>query len=364
MIYFDQSATTKPYEEVVDSAIKYMVEEYGNPSAIYPLGIRAKDAIEEARKAIANTINANPEDIYFTSGATEVNNWITSFPNVFISPTVHPSLNECCRNYLDVNKEGFVTENSLSEWILGGRTNFVCVSGADSEIGTIQNLKSIGDFCRERNSIFYVDATQLYGHHPIDVNEMNVDVLCTSAHKFHGLKGVGFVYINNRHELKRFPFQRGGYQENKMRAGTENVAGIVSMRIAAEKICKNMNFNKKDTTEIRNYIYFNLLNRLKGVYLNGTSNFEKRLSGNLNFRFEGIKGEELQSYLSLMGICVSTGSACHSSSGEPSKILKAIGLSDEEANSSIRLSFDETNTLEEAKKVVDEIVNGVNILRR
>ena len=193
---------------------------------------------------------------------------------------------------------------------------------------------------------------------------MNVDVLCTSAHKFHGLKGVGFVYINNRHELKRFPFQRGGYQENKMRAGTENVTGIVSMGIAAEKICKNMNFNKKDTTEIRNYIYFNLLNRLKGVYLNGTSNFEKRLSGNLNFRFEGIKGEELQSYLSLMGICVSTGSACHSSSGEPSKILKAIGLSDEEANSSIRLSFDETNTLEEAKKVVDEIVNGVNILRR
>ena len=364
MIYFDQSATTKPYQEAIDGAIPYMTEYYGNPSAIYPFGIKAKDAIEETRRTIARTINANPEDIYFTSGATEVNNWITGFPNVFLSPTVHPSLSECCINHLEVDKDGFITEDSLFKYVLDGKINLVCVSGADNEIGTIQDLKKIGKFCRKQDSIFYVDATQLYGHYPIDVNEMNIDVMCASAHKFHGLKGIGFVYINNRHGLKCFPLQLGGYQENRMRAGTENVAGIVAMGIAASKICKNMNFNKKDTAEIRNYIYLNLLNRLKGAYLNGTSDFEKRLSGNLNFRFDGIRGEELQSYLSLMDICVSTGSACHSSSGKTSKILKAIGLSDEEANSSIRLSFDETNTLEEAKKVVDEIVNGVNILRR
>lgn len=364
MIYFDQSATTQPYKEAIDDARLYLTELYGNPSSVYSLGIKCKEAIEKSRRIIAQTINADPREIYFTSGATEANNWISrifSNKNIALSNIEHPSLIYPTKNktYLEVDKDGFLD----CEKILQQDTNFdiLCISGANNEIGTMQDLNLIGDFCKRENIILYVDATQIYGHCSIDVEKLNIDIMCTSAHKFHGLKGTGFVYIKNGLNLD--PIQYGGAQERNMRAGTENVLGIVAMATAARKSVNNIANYQKITLDIRDYIYLNLLNNISGIYLNGTPDFKKRLCGNLNFRIENIRGEVLQSYLAEEGVCISTGSACHSSNKESSYVLKAIGLSEEEANSSIRLSFDETNTIKEAKEVVDKIKHGVSILR-
>jgi cysteine desulfurase len=355
-IYFDNAASTKVDERVVKEMLPYFTEKYGNASSVHEKGMEAKRALEESRNIIARAISANKDEIYFTSGGTEANNFalkglfFSNFPkknHIITTRIEHDCVINTCKwlekqgakvTYLEVDKDGFVNpreiENAITE-----KTFVVSIIHANNEIGTIQNLDAIGKICRDKKVLFHTDACQSFTKVPIDVRKQNLDLVTLNAHKIHGPKGVGALYIRKGIDIT--PLFHGGGHEHGLRSGTENVSGIVGFAKAAEIA------NKKDVekmTQLKDKMIDELL-KIPGIKLNGPK--ENRLCNNVNISFEKVEGEVVGGYLENDGILTSTGSACMSHSTGISHVLKAIGLSDEKASNSIRVSISRFTTEEE-----------------
>lgn len=370
MIYLDNAATTKVHPVVLDAMIPYLSDQYGNPSANYDLGSDAKHAIENARHIIAQSINADDEEIYFTSGGTESDNTIIKrlapvVSGIITTPIEHKAiLNSLPKNnvdFLDVNKYGFVNMQSLDEFPLFNR--LVSVMYANNELGTIQPVHEIGVYIEQfadlKWTILHTDAVQAYGHIPINVKDSHIHALSASAHKFRGPKGIGFLYINKNININ--PFITGGGQERGFRSGTENVASIVGMGKAVEIAMTNMSQNYISVSRKREHFEQSILNAISDVHINGE---EPRLPGHCNITIDGVNSEEVLELLNTSGICASSGSACSAKDSKPSYVLKAIGLSDEQVNSSLRFTIGEDNTYEDLDFVVSTLKDAVNMLRK
>ena len=372
MINFDKASIAPIKPEVIAAMNEIYKGEYGNPSSLHRLGFNAKKRLEESREIIASTINAKPEEIFFISGATEANNWINSIKNgkCITSDTVHHSLLGQYKEIpldekykITLEQVKYFCEKVMPINFLGDRVT-IALEYINSEIGTISDITKIGEYLSFIDYIkFYVDATQAYGHIPIDVQKDNMDFMCVSAQKFGGPTGTGFLYMNKKWKDILRSIQKGGQQEFGFRAGTENLAGIYGMAVAAEIAHQNMKDKRRKVSEIRNKLYGEITNNIPCAHLNGSADWRCRYEGNLNFRFDGYRGEEIQSFMNDLDVLVSTGSACASGSGEPSHVLKAIGLTDEEANSSIRFSFDSDNHISEVVYVMQVLIAGLSILK-
>lgn len=376
MIYLDNAATTKTAPEVVEAMLPYFTEYYGNPSAIYGLGSKAKTAINESRRAIAQVLGANAEEIYFTAGGSEADNWAIkavaeSYQNkgkhIITSKIEHHAVLHTCEylekcgfeiTYLNVDEDGVISLEELKAAIRPD-TILISIMYANNEIGTIEPVAEIGQIAREHGVLFHTDAVQAFGQVPIDVDAMNIDLLSASGHKFHGPKGVGFLYI--RKGLKLRSFIHGGAQERSRRAGTENVPAIVGMGVAARMAQEQMEAKAKKEMELRDYLIQRIESEIPYCYLNGHRT--NRLPNNVNISFLFIEGESLLIMLDMKGICASSGSACTSGSLDPSHVLLAIGRKHEEAHGSLRLTLSEDNTKEELDIVVEEVKQIVDRLR-
>ena len=372
MIYVDNAATTKMSAVALDAMINCMKETWGNPSSLYEFGQKAKEILDDSRKIIAHCINATDKEIYFTSGGSESDNQAiisaakigarkgkkhiisTAFEHHAVLHTLQKLEREGFEiELLDVHENGVINPQQISDAIKND-TCLVTIMFANNEIGTIQPIEEIGKICRENKIIFHTDAVQAAGHLPIDVVAQNIDMLSISAHKFHGAKGTGALYV--RKGIKLESLIEGGAQERGKRAGTENVAAIFSMAVALNDACKNMETNNRKLVNLRGKL-INGLSKIPHSILNGDEN--KRLPNNVNFCFEGIEGESLLLLLDDKGICASSGSACTSGSLDPSHVLLAIGRPHEIAHGSLRLSLDENiseNDVEYITKSVAEIV--------
>ncbi len=376
MIYADNAATTKIAPAVLDAMMPYLTEEYGNASSLYEHGSRAKQGVEKARQQVADAIGALPREIYFTAGGSEADNWAikgvahamakkgkkhiisTKFEHHAVLHTLKALEKEGFEvTLLEVHENGVVRVEELAAAIRED-TALVSIMYANNEIGTIQPITEIGELCKEKKIIFHTDAVQAVGNLPIDVKAQNIDLLSMSGHKFHGPKGIGALYI--RRGLIIPNLIDGGAQEFGRRAGTENTPGIVGMGAAIELAVSTMEERAKKCREISDYIIDNAL-KIERSRLNGDR--VKRLPGNVNMCFEGIEGESLLLMLDLKGICASSGSACTSGSLDPSHVLLSIGLKHEVAHGSLRLSFSDENTLEEAKYIVEQLRPIVDRLR-
>lgn len=376
LIYFDNAATTKTDPRVVEAMLPFFTTYYANPSAIYSFATDIKAFEDEARENIASTLGASAREIYFTSGGTESDNWAIKEGaksqkekgKHIISTKIehHAVLNTLKQlekdgflvSYLDVDKNGFIKLEELEKAIRAD-TILISIMFANNEIGSIQNIKEISKIAKKHNILFHSDAVQAYAHMPIDVNELGIDMLSASAHKFKGPKGIGFLYI--RSGIKIHPLMHGGSQERKRRAGTENIPAIIGMAKAASLAHQNIEKNMDYELSLRNYIVENLTKKIDKAQINGS--MENRLSNNINISFEGVDAELLLLMLDRVGICASSGSACSSGSLDPSHVLLALGLSKEEAKSSIRISLSSENTKEEADILIDELVKIVKKLR-
>lgn len=376
MIYLDNAATTRTPPEVVEAMLPYFTEQYGNPSAIYSLGSAGKKAINEARRTIAAAIGAKPEEIYFTAGGTEADNWALKAAaeccagkgrHIITTKIEHHAVLHACGylekngyevTYLDVDRDGILDPESLKEAIRPD-TVLISVMFANNEIGTIQPIREIGAIARERGILFHTDAVQAFGQIPIDVEEMHIDMLSASAHKLNGPKGTGMLYI--RSGLKIRSFIHGGAQEKGVRAGTENVPGIVGFAAAVRRALSRMEEKAGRERELRDYLIRRIEGEIPYCRLNGHR--EKRLPGNVNISFRFIEGESLLIMLDMRGVCASSGSACTSGSLDPSHVLLAIGLEHEEAHGSLRMTLSEENTQEELDEVVGHLAEIVQRLR-
>ena len=376
MIYLDNAATTKTAPEVVEAMLPYFGEAYGNPSAIYSLGSAGKKAVNEARRSIAKLINAGQEEIYFTAGGTEADNWALKAVaesygekgrHIITTKIEHHAVLHTCGylekkgfevTYLDVDQDGLVDLEELKAAIRPD-TILISVMYANNEIGTIEPIGEIGAIARERGILFHTDAVQAFGQVPLDVEALKVDMLSASAHKVNGPKGVGMLYI--RAGLKLRSFIHGGAQERNRRAGTENVPGIVGFGAAAARAMKLMEEKGRKERELREYLIRSIEKQIPYCRLNGHR--ERRLPGNVNFSFQFIEGESLLIMLDMKGICASSGSACTSGSLDPSHVLLAIGLKLEEAHGSLRMTLSEDNTVEELDEVVEALKAIVGRLR-
>lgn len=378
LIYVDNSATTKISKECLEAMMPYLKENFANPSSIYSIAHTAKFALEKAREKAANAIGAKPEEIYFTSGGTESNNWAIKSSceiaakegktHIITSNIEHHSVLHCFKtlekkgfevDFAPVNKEGLIELNQL-EKIVTKKTSFVSIMFANNEIGTIQPIEEIAEFCNERNIIFHTDAVQAVGHLKLPIEQNKINLLSISGHKIHAPKGIGLLYIKKGTKIKNF--LDGGGQEKKLRPGTENVAFAVGLSVALEKATRNIEEKENKIKILRDYLLEKIRNRIEKFRVNGS--LEKRLSGNLNLSFEGIEGESLLLLLDSQKICASSGSACTSSSLEPSHVLLAIGLDPAIAHGSLRFSLSEENTKEEIDKIVDVLEYAVNRLRK
>lgn len=380
MIYLDHAATTKLLPEAAKAMQPYQEVYYGNPSTIYEFGEKSRAAIENARRQIALSIHARPEEIFFTSGGTESDNWALkeaaelyerkhkgSRPCILTTPIEHHAiLNTCAelesRNcdteYLSVDDKGRVNIEEAEEKIKES-TAIVSIMYANNEIGIIEPIQKITEITTSRHVIFHTDAVQAYGHLPIDVRKENIDMLSASAHKFGGPKGVGFLFIRKEVELPAFI--QGGAQENHRRAGTENVAGIVGMGAAAEISCRKMYAENRRIRWLRDYFIKRVQREIEQVIVTGST--ENRLSNNASFCFYGIKGETAAILLDTQGICVSSGSACSTGSAENSHVLKAIGVEDEWAKGALRFTLGGENTKEELDYTVEKLKYVIRDLR-
>lgn len=366
MIYLDNAATTKLSDAAWEAMKPYLQEEYGNAMSSYALGRSADYAMERAREKIARAINASPKEIYFTAGGSESNNWvIKSFlpeilngekKKIITSRIEHPSVENALR-YLEkfgfqvvrvpVDPEGRVQLEVLKN-LLDEKTILVTLMTANNEIGSIQPVDEAGEICREQGILFHTDAVQAAGHLPIDVKKIKADYLSASAHKFGGPKGSGFLYV--RKGLLPEPLIHGGGQERKLRAGTHNVPGIVGMGAAFAESCNKMEERRKKETKMRDYFIGRVLEEIPGSRVNG--GIAHRLPGNCSFCFPGISNEAMLFYLDQKGIAASAGSACAAGAAEPSRVLKAVGLSDREAMESVRFTLSYRNTEEEIDRTV------------
>jgi len=393
-IYMDHAATTPVDSEVLKEMQPYFSEKFGNASSLHSFGIEARDALEDARARIARIINANTEEIIFTSGGTEADNMAikeiafanrTKTKNHIITTKIeHDAVLESCKllenaqkseisgapkskdfermgfeiTYLDVDKDGLVKPVDVEKAITP-KTLLVSIMHANNEIGTIEPISEIGRICREKRVYFHTDAVQTFGKLPIDVKKMNIDLLSASSHKIYGPKGAGFLYI--RKGTKIGALMHGGGHEFGLRSGTENVAGIVGMAKAAELASKNMFEENKKLCKLRDYMIKELL-KIPGTKLNGHSSL--RLANNINISFNKIEGESILLHLDKFGIAASTGSACSSKSLEPSHVLLALGLSHIEAHGSLRLTLGKSNTEKDAEYVLKVLPKIVKDLRK
>lgn len=375
-IYLDNAATTKTSKEVVDAMLPYFTEDYGNPSSIYEIGQRSKEAITKAREQIAQVIGAKTEEIYFTAGGSESDNWALKEAfeaysgkgnHIITTKIEHHAILHTCEylekqgariTYLDVDENGLVDLEELQKAICP-ETILISVMFANNEIGTIEPVKEIGMIAKEHGVLFHTDAVQAFGQVPIDVDEMNIDMLSSSAHKINGPKGIGFLYI--RKGVKIRSFVHGGAQERKRRAGTENVPGIVGYGVAAKRAAESMEERTKKERELRDYLIERVLKEIPYVKLNGDP--VKRLPNNMNFSFRFIEGESLLIMLDMKGIAGSSGSACTSGSLDPSHVLLAIGLPHEIAHGSLRLTLGEDITKEDLDYTLEQIKEIVGRLR-
>ena len=375
-IYLDNAATTSLKSEVLEEMMPILKENYGNPSSIYSIGRNARKEVEKSRQTVAEILGANPSEIFFTSGGTESDNWAirgVAFAqlrkgknHIITSKIEHHAVLHTVKElekegfeatYLDVDKNGFVNPEDVKAAITE-KTALVTVMYANNEIGTIQKISEIGKVCHEKGVIFHTDAVQAVGHLEINVKEQNIDLLSLSGHKFHGPKGVGALYVKKG--VRILNLMQGGAQESNKRPGTENVAGIVGLAKALEISMKNRQEKNKDLEKKRDFLITELL-KIKRSRLNGDR--IQRLPGNVNISFEGIEGESLLLLLDAAGICASSGSACTSGSLDPSHVLLAIGLVHEVAHGSLRLSLDESTTMEELEYTVSEVKKVVERLR-
>ena len=375
-IYLDNAATTKTRPEVVEAMLPYFTEYYGNPSSVYEFATPSKKAIAEARETIAKSLGAKTNEIYFTAGGSESDNWAikataeayeSKGKHIITSKIEHHAVLHTCEylekrgfeiTYLDVDENGTVKLDELKKAIRPD-TILISIMFANNEIGTIQPIKEIGEIAKEHGIIFHTDAVQAYAHVPINVDEYHIDMLSVSGHKFNGPKGIGFLYI--RTGLKLRSFIHGGSQERKRRGGTENVPGIVGIGKAVEIAMANLAERTAYEVELRDYLIDRVLSEVPYVRLNGHRT--NRLPNNANFAFQFIEGESLLIMLDMQGICGSSGSACTSGSLDPSHVLLAIGLPHEIAHGSLRLTLSEETTKEDIHFTVDEIKKIVEKLR-
>jgi len=371
-IYLDNASTTQVDDEVLKIMLPYFGEKFGNASSVHEIGQEAKNALEKSRKIIANEIGARAYEIIFTSGGTESNNlalkglFFKNYPekdHIITTKIEHDCVLDSCKwlekqgakvTYLDVNEKGFIDLKELENAITG-KTIVVSIIHGNNEIGTIQDLESIGKVCGKKKVLLHTDACQSFTKVPIDVKKQNLSLVTLNSHKIHGPKGVGALYI--KEGIKIIPLFHGGGHENKLRSGTENVSGIVGFATAVKIV------NKKDIikmTELRNKLIKGIL-KISDTQLNGDN--EKRLCNNINISFNNIEGEAIGGYLENLGIYTSTGSACASHSLEQSHVLKAIGLSAIQINSSLRLSLSKYTTEEDIDYVLEKLPKIVNKLR-
>ena len=376
MIYLDNAATTKTRPEVVEAMLPYFTEYYGNPSSIYDFSSRSREAVAHARETIAASLGAKTNEIYFTAGGSESDNWAlvataeayaSKGKHIITSKIEHHAVLHTCEylekrgfevTYLDVDEQGIVKLEELKKAIRPD-TILISIMFANNEIGTIEPIRQIGQIAREHGILFHTDAVQAYGHVPISVDEYNIDMLSASAHKLQGPKGIGFLYI--RKGVKIRSFIHGGAQERKRRAGTENVPGIVGFGKAAEIAFANMEERTQKERQLRDYLMEKVMEKVPFTRINGSR--AERLSNNVNFAFQFIEGESLLIKLDMAGICGSSGSDCTSGSLDPSHVLLAIGLPHEIAHGSLRLTLSDENTMEEMDYVADQIREIVEYLR-
>ena len=374
--YFDNAATTRVDEEVVKEMLPYFTTEYGNPSSVYKLGRLAKKAVEEFREKIAKVLNADPKEIYFTSGGSESDNTAIygiahankdKGNHIITSKIEHPAvLNTCKRleeegfkvTYINVNENGIIDLDELKNSICDN-TILITIMFANNEVGTIEPIEEIGKIAKENNIIFHTDAVQAVGSIKIDVKKLNIDALSMSGHKFYGPKGIGALYVKNGINFKKII--NGGHQEKDKRAGTENVPGIVGIGKAIEIAYHNLEENNKKISNLRNYYEEEITKKIPDVKINGDK--QNRLPGNSNISFRKVEGDSLLFNLDLNGICASTGSACSSGSIDPSHVLTAMGLNAEDAGSALRVTFGKNNTKEEVDFLIEKIVEIVKRIR-
>ena len=375
-IYLDNAATTKMRPEVLDAMMPYLTEMYGNPSSIHSFGAQCNTACENARKTIAGLINAKPDEIYFTSGGSESDNWAiksvaymkkSKGKHIIMSSIEHHAVMETCEflardgfeiTSVGVDEYGIIKMDELKAAVRPD-TILISIIYANNEIGTIQPIREIGEFARSKGILFHTDAVQAFGHIPIDVEKESIDMLSASAHKIHGPKGIGLLYIKNT--VKLTPMIHGGPHERKRRAGTSNVPGIVGFGKAAELSKSSMEKNNSKITEMRNYLIDRLLSEIPYSRLNGDRT--RRLPGNANISFRYIEGESMLMMADMKGIAASTGSACASGSLDPSHVLLAIGLPHEIAHGSMRMTLSEFTTKEELDFTVEAMKEVVSKLR-
>lgn len=376
LIYLDNAATTKTAPEVVEAMLPYFTEYYGNPSSIYELAGESKKAINEGREKIANVLGVKTNEIYFTAGGSEADNWALKATfeaykdkgnHIITTKIEHHAILHTCEwlekqgakvTYLDVDENGIIRLEDLEKAITP-ETILISVMTANNEIGSIQPIKEIGMIAKEHGILFHTDAVQAFGQLPIHVDECNIDMLSSSAHKINGPKGIGFLYI--RKGVKIRSLIHGGAQERKRRAGTENVPGIVGYGVAAERAARTMEERTAKEREVRDYLIQKIEAEIPYCRLNGHRTL--RLPNNVNFSFQFIEGESLLIMLDMEGICASSGSACTSSSLDPSHVLLAIGLPHEIAHGSLRMTISEETTKEDVDFVVEKIKEIVARLR-
>lgn len=376
LIYLDHAATTAVHPDVLKEMLPYFTDRFGNPSSVYGFAANNKNKLTEARETIAGALGAKPEEIYFTAGGSESDNWALKCTaeaygvhggHIITTKIEHHAILHTCKylqnrgydvTYLDVDENGLVDLNTL-EAAIRPDTILISIMFANNEIGTIEPIKEIGEIAHRHGILFHTDAVQAFGQIPIHVDGMNIDMLSASGHKFNGPKGIGFLYIKKGLKLKSFI--HGGQQERGRRAGTENVPGIVGIAKACEIAMAEMEERMKKDTELRDYLIERILKEIPYTRLNGHS--KKRLPNNVNISFQFVEAESILIMLDMAGICASSGSACTSGSVDPSHVLLAIGLPHEIAHGSLRLTIGYENTKEEMDTVVDNLKRIITNLR-
>lgn len=368
--YFDNAATTKLDDNVLNAMLPYLIHHYGNASSIYGIGRYSREAVETSRNTIAKIFNAKPNEIYFTSGGSESDNtalrgiasaYKHKGNHIITSQIEHPAILETCKyleqngydiTYLPVDEYGFINLKTLENSITDS-TILISIMYANNEIGTIEPIKRIGEIAHKHGVIFHTDAVQAVGNIKIDVKEMNIDALSLSGHKFYGPKGIGALYINEKIYFDKLIF--GGHQEKNMRAGTENVAGIVGIAKALELATNELDNHTNKIRHLRNHFFNEMKKSFHDIKINGA--FENRLPGNANVSFKNINGNKILLALDSKGICISTGSACSSSSNNISHVLKAINVPEDYINGSIRVTIGKNNTIEEVNYLIEQLKN-------
>lgn len=374
--YLDHAATTPVDDEVLEAMLPFMREKYGSASTLYSIGREAKEAVEAAREKVAALIGSRPDEVYFTGGGSESDNWAIAGVaaakagkgnHIITCAIEHHAVLEPCHalekqgwnvTVLGVDSDGLVDVDELAAAVTH-QTVLITIMHANNEIGTIQPVEDIGRIAKDRKIHFHTDTVQTVGHIPVDVESIGCDSLAISAHKLYGPKGVGAMYIRKGARVEKLI--RGGGQENNKRAGTHNVAGIVGLGKAAELAMERMDSEAVNTTKLRDALIAGIRQRIPDVRLNGHPT--RRLPNNVNFSFDGVEGESMILLMDMQGICVSSGSACTSGSLDPSHVLMALGLKHEQAHGSLRMSLGKDNTTADVEKVLDTLPGIVSRLR-